>query len=159
MLIIFGKKKWFLKYSFFTPMLPGLDSGHAVVMAVVSSNRDFFFMHYDLKNGCKVNLRIIPKNHCADPEISFLTKSVSKPYCRVTVMPIAWELITYESSHFRFFPLPTQFLTLPIIELLFPFLRILRFDLLVWRFFHRFLSRLSNEIVFVFAFIFICRGT
>ena len=36
----------------------------------------------------KMNLRIITKNHAADPEIGFLTKSISKPYS----MPTAWEL-------------------------------------------------------------------
>ena len=30
----------------------------------------------------KMNLRIITKNHAADPEIGFLTKSISKPNCR-----------------------------------------------------------------------------
>ena len=39
-----------------------------------------------------MDLRIIPKNHTADPEIGFLTKSISKPYGRATVMPTAWEL-------------------------------------------------------------------
>ena len=32
--------------------------------------------------GAKVNLRIITTNHAADPEIGFLTKSISKPYGR-----------------------------------------------------------------------------
>ena len=33
--------------------------------------------------GAKVNLRIITKNHAADPEIiGFLTKSISEPYGR-----------------------------------------------------------------------------
>ena len=40
----------------------------------------------------KMNLRIITKNHTADPEIRFLTKSTSKPYARATAMPLAWEL-------------------------------------------------------------------
>ena len=39
-----------------------------------------------------MNLRIITKNLAADPEIGFLTKSISKPYGRATVMPTAWEL-------------------------------------------------------------------
>ena len=43
--------------------------------------------------GVKINSRIITKNHVADPEIRFLTKSISKPYGRTTAMPTAWELI------------------------------------------------------------------
>ena len=39
-----------------------------------------------------MNLRIITKNHEADPEIVFLTKSISKPYGRATALPPAWEL-------------------------------------------------------------------
>ena len=39
-----------------------------------------------------MNLRIITKNHAADPEIGFLAKSISKPYGRATAMPTAWEL-------------------------------------------------------------------
>ena len=42
--------------------------------------------------GVKMNLRIITKNDAADPEIGFLTKSISKPYGRATAMPPAWEL-------------------------------------------------------------------
>ena len=42
--------------------------------------------------GVKMNSRMIPKNHEADPEIRFLTKSISKPYGRETVIPTAWEL-------------------------------------------------------------------
>ena len=42
--------------------------------------------------GVKMNLRITMKNHAADPEIGFLTKSISKPYGRTTAMPPAWEL-------------------------------------------------------------------
>ena len=40
-----------------------------------------------------MNLRIITKNHAADPEIGFLTKSISKPNDRATAMPTAWKLI------------------------------------------------------------------
>ena len=40
----------------------------------------------------KMNLRIITKNHTADPEIGFLTKSISKPYGRAMTMPTVWEL-------------------------------------------------------------------
>ena len=39
-----------------------------------------------------MNFRIITKHHAADPEIAFVTKSISKPYGRATVMPTAWEL-------------------------------------------------------------------
>ena len=42
--------------------------------------------------GVKMNLKRITKNHPADPEIEFFTKSISKPYGRVTAMPTAWEL-------------------------------------------------------------------
>ena len=41
--------------------------------------------------GVKMNLRIITKNHAADPEIGFLIKSILKPYGRETAMPSAWE--------------------------------------------------------------------
>ena len=39
-----------------------------------------------------MNLRIITKNHAADPEKGFLTKSISKPFGRATATPTAWEL-------------------------------------------------------------------
>ena len=42
--------------------------------------------------GVKMNLRIITKNHGADPEIGFLANSLSKPNGCVTAMPTAWEL-------------------------------------------------------------------
>ena len=42
--------------------------------------------------GVKMNLRIITKNHPADPEIGFPTKSISKLNGRATAMPTAWEL-------------------------------------------------------------------
>ena len=41
--------------------------------------------------GVKVNVRIITKNHAADPEKEFLTKLISKLYDRATAMPQAWE--------------------------------------------------------------------
>ena len=41
----------------------------------------------------KINLRIITKNHEADPEIGFLAKSITKPYGRATVIPPALELM------------------------------------------------------------------
>ena len=39
-----------------------------------------------------MKLRIITINDAGDPEIGFLTKSISKPYDRATAMPTAWEL-------------------------------------------------------------------
>ena len=39
-----------------------------------------------------MNLGIITKTHAADPEIRFLTKSISKPYVSEPVMPPTWEL-------------------------------------------------------------------
>ena len=39
-----------------------------------------------------MNFIPIRKYHEADPEKGFLTKSISKPYGRVTAMPTAWEL-------------------------------------------------------------------
>ena len=52
------------------------------------------------KMGLKMNSRIITKNHAADPENGFLTKSISKPYDRATAMPTAWELISLSSKIF-----------------------------------------------------------
>ena len=49
-------------------------------------------MNFDFKNGGKMNLRIIKKNHGTDPKIELLTKSISKPFGRATTMPPAWEL-------------------------------------------------------------------
>ena len=46
--------------------------------------------------GVKMNLRIITKRFAADPEIGFLTKSISKANGYGTAMPPAWELIHYE---------------------------------------------------------------
>ena len=40
----------------------------------------------------KMNFRIITKNHAGDPEIVFLTKSISEPYDDATAMPRAREL-------------------------------------------------------------------
>ena len=50
--------------------------------------------------GVKMNLRIILKNNVADPEIGFLTKSISKPYGRAMAMPPAWELIILNFNDF-----------------------------------------------------------
>ena len=51
-----------------------------------------FFDNSDFINECKMNLRIIMKNHAADPEAGFPTKSILKPYGRATAMPTLWEL-------------------------------------------------------------------
>ena len=42
-----------------------------------------------LKMGVKRNLRILKKNHAADPEIEFLTKSILKPFFLAAAMPTA----------------------------------------------------------------------
>ena len=42
-----------------------------------------------------MNLRIIAKNHAADPEVGFLTKSISKPNGCATAMPTAWKLMKF----------------------------------------------------------------
>ena len=50
-----------------------------------------------------MNLRIITKNHAADSKMRFLTKSILKPYGRVTAMPPAWELRRLlDINHFWF---------------------------------------------------------
>ena len=49
----------------------------------------------------KMNLMIITKNHAADPEIGFHTKSISKPYDRATAMPTAWKLRVIVSSYLK----------------------------------------------------------
>ena len=49
-------------------------------------------MNFYFKNGVKINLRIITKNHAEYPEIGFFIKSISKQYGRATTMPPAWEL-------------------------------------------------------------------
>ena len=55
--------------------------------------KEFFSSILISKMGLMINLRIITKNHAADPEIGFLTKSVSKLNGCATAMPTAWELI------------------------------------------------------------------
>ena len=40
-----------------------------------------------------MNPRIISKNHAADQEIEFITKSISKPNGCARAMPTVWELI------------------------------------------------------------------
>ena len=49
----------------------------------------------------KMNLRILMKNHAADPEIGFLAKSILKPYGHATGMPTAWELRVIVSSYLK----------------------------------------------------------
>ena len=44
----------------------------------------------------KMNLRIITKRFAADPEIGFLTKSISKANGYGTAMPPAWELKNFQ---------------------------------------------------------------
>ena len=44
------------------------------------------------KMAVKMNLRIIKKNHAADPEKGFPAKSISKSNGYATAMPTAWEL-------------------------------------------------------------------
>ena len=56
--------------------------------------RNFLTRNLISKMAVKMNLRIITKNHAADPEIGFLTKSISKPNGRATAMLTAWELIS-----------------------------------------------------------------
>ena len=69
---------------------------------------EFFSSILISKKCVKMNLRMIRKNHAADPEIGFLTKSISKQYGRATVMPPAWELnefsrrLFFDSFSFRF---------------------------------------------------------
>ena len=48
----------------------------------------------------KMNLRIITKNHTADPEKGFLMKSILKPHSRAAAMPTAWQLTMPSSSKF-----------------------------------------------------------
>ena len=48
----------------------------------------------------KMNLKIITKNHAADPEIRFLAKSISKSNGSATAMPTAWELTPENLSIF-----------------------------------------------------------
>ena len=54
--------------------------------------------------GHEINLGITTKKVAADPEIEFLTKSISKLDRRATAMPPAWELtieLTLDSIHGR----------------------------------------------------------
>ena len=40
----------------------------------------------------KMNFRIITNNNAANPEIGFLTASISRPYGRTRVITTAWKL-------------------------------------------------------------------
>ena len=51
----------------------------------------------------KMNLRIITKNHAADPEKGFLAKSISKSNGYATAMPTAWELKIFIVFFYYFF--------------------------------------------------------
>ena len=42
--------------------------------------------------GVKMNLRVIMKNHAADPKIGFLAQLISKSNGCATAMPTAWEV-------------------------------------------------------------------
>ena len=57
-----------------------------------ASSRRIFFMNLLPKMAVKMNFGVITKNHPADPEIGFPTKSILKPYSRATAMPTVWEL-------------------------------------------------------------------
>ena len=54
--------------------------------------KNFLSKMFISKMSVKINLRIITKNHAADSEIWFLTKSISKPYGHAIALPTAWEL-------------------------------------------------------------------
>ena len=55
--------------------------------------KEFTFLTFDIKNGCKNEFKDNYKNHAADAVLGFLTKSISKPYGRETAMPTSWALI------------------------------------------------------------------
>ena len=85
----------------------------------------FFSFILFTKMGVKMNLRCKTKNHAADPEIGFLTKSIERPNVRVTVMPTAWELIAnfcqtitfvFSPSANHLFPLWYQIRLLPFLS-------------------------------------------
>ena len=76
-----------------TPRLAGSDIGQIYVLWFTSvCCQGFFSWILNSKIGVKINFRIITKNHTADPEKRFLTKSILKAYGRATAMPPAWEL-------------------------------------------------------------------
>ena len=51
--------------------------------------RNFFTGNMISKMAVKMNLRIITKNHAADPEKDFFKKSILKPFGRAKPMPTA----------------------------------------------------------------------
>ena len=44
-------------------------------------------MNFDFKNGCKNEFKDDNENHAADPEIGFLTKSISRLFGRAKALP------------------------------------------------------------------------
>ena len=72
--------------------------------------KEFFSCIMISKMSVKMNLRIIMKHHAADPEIGFLTKSISKSDSGARAMPTAWKL--------RFYLLQTRELVLTLISAL-----------------------------------------
>ena len=59
-----------------------------------------------------MNLRIIKKNHAADPVIGVLAKSISKSNGCATAMPIALELKTHRINVFRIFRFQVAFISI-----------------------------------------------
>ena len=80
-----------------------VHENRALKMNFFLVSRNFSFINFDLKMGVKINMRIITKNHAADPEQGFLKKSISKPYGRATAMPQALELRANFRSKFLLF--------------------------------------------------------
>ena len=93
-----------------TPTSSGLNIVYAVVMAevfftmLVNENQPLkmnfffgfkvFFTRILISNiGVEINLMVMTKNNASDPEIEFLTKSISKPDGRATAIPTALRLI------------------------------------------------------------------
>ena len=72
----------------------------------ISDAKKFFPRILILKMVLKINFKIITKNHAADPEVGFLTKTISKPYGRATAMSPAWVFSNFTfSKPKRFGPL------------------------------------------------------
>ena len=57
--------------------------------------KEVFLCILILKMGAKMNVRMIRKNHAADLEKGFPTKSILKSDPRTPAMPTAWELIYF----------------------------------------------------------------
>ena len=55
-------------------------------------SRNFYSSILISKIGVKMNFGVITKNHTADPEIGFRTKSISKTFGCATAKPPAWAL-------------------------------------------------------------------